>query len=85
MHDSLVLMAEKKAITWMQKNYLYQYFMTFNGLQDGTPYSGHHICNIPEIVPLDNCINIDILHSFNFHCVLRRFFFKGKVNDEEDK
>ena len=53
-----------------------------NGVQDGTPYSGLHVGNIPEFMPLDNSRNIDILHSFRFHCVLRRFVVDGEGTDK---
>ena len=67
-----------------KKNYLNIWLLPFNGLQDGTPYSGRHVGNSPKFVPLYNSINRDILHSLHFHCVLRRFVMKGKGNDEKE-
>ena len=53
--------------------------LPLNGLQDGTPYAGRHVGNIPEFIPLDNSPNRYILHSFRFHC-----FFSHSIVDEEE-
>ena len=68
-----------------KNNYLHRYLPPFNGLQDGTPYVGGPVDNIPEFMNLDKILNRDILHSLCFHCVLSRFFLKGEGNDEEEK
>ena len=34
---------------------------------------------------LDNSLNIDILHSLSFHCVLSRFILDGEGADEEER
>ena len=56
-----------------------------NGLQDGTPYDGRPVGNSPGFIPLDNSLNIYILHSLRFHCVLRRFVLDGEGTDEEER
>ena len=56
-----------------------------NGLQDGTHYAGLPVGNSPEFMPLDNSLNIDILHSLRFHCVLSRFVLDGEGTDEEER
>ena len=56
-----------------------------NGLQDGTPYAGRPVGNIPEFMPLDNSLNRDILHCLRFHCVLIRFVLDGEGTDEEER
>ena len=86
MHYVLQLMTAKMMITWMQKNkYLHQWLQNFNGIQDGTTYSGIPVYNIPKFMTLYNIINSDILHCLCFHCVLRHFVLKGKGNDDEEK
>ena len=67
-HDALVLMTTKETIKWMiQKGYLHRWLLPLNGLQDGTPYAGRPIGNIPEFVRLYNSLNRDILHSLRMH------------------
>ena len=68
MNDALQIMTAKTEITWMRKNkYLPLWFMTFNGLQDETPYAGRPaVGNIPELVLLDHIINRYISHPLNF-------------------
>ena len=56
-----------------------------DGLQDGKPYAGCPVGNIPEFMPLDNSLNRDILHSLRFHCVLSHFFLDGEGTDEEER
>ena len=85
-HDALVLMTVKETIKWMKNNnYFHHWLLPMNGLQDGTPYSGRPVGNIPEFMPLDNSLNRDILHSLRFHCVLRRFLLDGEGTDKEDR
>ena len=55
-----------------------------NGLQDGTPYAGRPVGNIPKFMPLDNSLNRDILHSLRFHCVLSRFVLDGEGTEGEE-
>ena len=67
-HNALVLMTAKETINWMkQKGYLHHWLHPLNGLQDGTPYAGCPVGNIPEFMPLDNSLNRDILQSLRFH------------------
>ena len=72
-----------------QKGYLHHWLLPLNGLQDGTPYVGRPVGNIPGFMPLDNSLNslnIDILKSFRFHCVLSLSIIDGKeITDEERK
>ena len=48
-------------------------------------YARRPVGNIPELMPLYNSFNKDILQSLRFHCVLRHFLLIGKGNDEEEK
>ena len=73
-HGALVLMTAKEMIKWMkEKNYFHRWLLPVNGFQDGAPYSGRPVVNSPKFMPLDHSLNIDILHSLCFHCVLIRF------------
>ena len=56
-----------------------------NGFQDKTPYDGRPVGNIPEIMPLDNRLNRDILHSFHFHFFLSRFLLDREGSDKEER
>ena len=67
-----------------EKNYFHGWFLTMNVFQDGTPYDWIPVGNIPELMPLDNSLNGDILHSLRFHCILSRFVLDSKVKYEED-
>ena len=85
-HDALVLMTAKETINWMkQKWYLHRWLLHMNGLQDGTPYEGRPVGNIPEFMPLDNSLNRDILHSLRFHCVLSHSIVDGEETTEEER
>ena len=56
-----------------ENNYFHHWLLTMNVLQDGAPYDGPPVGNNPEFMPLDHCLNRDILHSFRFHSFLSRF------------
>ena len=85
-HDALVLMTSKEKIIWMKENdYFHRWLLPMNGFQDGTPYAGRPVGNIPEFMPLDNSLNREILHSLHFHCVLSRFVLDGEGTDEEER
>ena len=85
-HDALVLMTSKETIKWMKSNnYFHRWLLPMNGLQDGTPYDGRPVGNIPECMPLDNILNREILHSLRFHCVVGRFFIDGEGTYEEER
>ena len=56
-----------------------------NGLQNRTPYAGRPVGNSPKFMPLDNSLNIDILHSLRFHCALSRFLLDREGTDEEER
>ena len=72
-HDDLVLMIANETIPWMKENNSFHcWLFPMNGLQYVTPYSVRPVSNIPEFMPLDNSLNIDILHNLRFHFVLRR-------------
>ena len=60
--DDLVLMKAKQTIIWMRENnYFRRWLMPMNGFQDGTPYDVCPVGNSPELIPLDNSLNRDIL------------------------
>ena len=81
-HDALVLMTAKETIKGMkEKNCFHRWLLPMNGLQDGTPYAGRPVGNIPEFMCLDNSLNRDILHSLRFHFVLGRFVLDGEGTD----
>ena len=84
--DDLVLLTAKENITWIKdKNYFRCWLLPMNGLQDGTPYSGHPVSNSPEFMTLDYSLNRDIFHSFRFHCVLVRFVIYGEGTNEWER
>ena len=84
-HDALVLMTVKGKITRMKdKNYFHSWLLPMNELQDGTPYDGRPVGNSPEFMTLNNSLNIDILHSLRFHCVLIHFLLDGEGTDKEE-
>ena len=68
-----------------ENNYFHRWFLTINGLQDGKLYAGIPVGNSPDFMPLDNSFNRDILHSFHFHYVLRRFLMGGKGIYEKER
>ena len=68
-----------------ENNYFHRWFLPMYGLQDGTPYDGRPVGNIPEFMPLDHSLNIDILHSLCFHCVLSRFLLDREGTYEEER
>ena len=85
-HDALVLMTEKETIEWMKvKNCFRRWLLPMNVLQDGIPYAGRPVCNIPESMPLYNSLNRDILYCFLFRCVLSRFLIDGGGTDKEER
>ena len=85
-HGALVLMTAKETINWMkQKGYLHHWFLPLNGLQDDTPYAVRPVGNSPDFMSLYNSLNIDILQSFCFHCVLSLSIIDGKEIKEEER
>ena len=50
-----------------------------------TPYSGRPVGNSSEFMHLDKSINIDILHSLCFHCVLNSFLLDGEGTYQEER
>ena len=84
-HNALVSMKAKETINWMINNgYLHRWLLPLNGQQDGTPYSGRPVGNIPEIMPLDNLLNRDILHSLRMHSVLICYIVDREETDKEE-
>ena len=59
--------------------------LPLNRLQDGTPYAGHPVGNIPKFMPLDNSLNHDILLSLRMHSVLSSYIVDGEETTEEKK
>ena len=50
--NAFLLMIAKETINWMKQNgYLPRWLLPLNGLQDGTPFVGHPVGNIPEFMP----------------------------------
>ena len=85
-HDDLLSMTAKVTITWTKENnYYHHWLLPMNGLQDWTPYSGSPVGNSPELIPLDNSLNRDILHNLHFNFVLSRFVLYEKKNEEEER
>ena len=66
-------------------SYFRHWLLPMNGFQDGTPYAGPPVGNIPELMPLDNSLNRDILHILRFHCFLRHFVLDGNGTDREER
>ena len=65
--------------------YLHRWLITLNVLQDGTPYAGRLVGNIPEFMPLDNLSDRDILHSLRMHSVLSRYIADGEETTEDER
>ena len=65
-------------------NYFHRWLLPMNGLQDGTPYAGRPVGNSPELMPLDNSLNREILHRLRLHCVLSRFVIDREGIYEEE-
>ena len=85
-HNALVLMTAKETTNRMRKNgYLHGWLLPLNGLQDGTPYAVLPVGDIPKLIPLDNSLNRDILHSLRMHSVLSRYILDGEETDEEER
>ena len=68
-----------------QNGYLHRWLLPLNGQQDGTPYAGRPVGNIPEFTPLDDLLNRDILHYLRMHSVLSRYILYEKENDKEER
>ena len=68
-----------------QNGYLNRWLIPLNELQDGIPYAGRPVGNSPEFMPLDNSLNIDILHSLRMNNVLICYILDGEENDEEGR
>ena len=85
-HNALVLITAKEKINWMGKNgYLHRWFLPLNGMQDGNPYAGRPVGNIPAFMSLDNSLKRDILNSLRIHSVLSRYIVDGEEIDEEER
>ena len=85
-HDAMVLITAKQTINWMiQKGYLHRWLPPLNGFKDGTPYAGRPVGNIPEFMQLDNSLNIHILQSLRFHCVLSHSIVDGEETTEKER
>ena len=59
--------------------------LPINGLQDGTPYAGRPVGNIPKFMPLHNSLKREILHSLRMHSVLSRYIVDGEETTEEER
>ena len=68
-----------------ENKYFHCWFPPMNVLQDGKPYDGCPVGNIPEFMTLDHIPNRDILKSLSFHFVLIRFVLDGEGTDEEER
>ena len=68
-----------------ENNYFHCWLQPMNGLQDGTPYAGRTVGNIPRFMPSYNSLNRDILHSLCLHCVVRHFVLDREVTDKEER
>ena len=54
-------------------------------MQDGTPYAGRPIGNIPKFMPFDNSLNHDMLHYLQMHRFLRYYILDGEETDKKEK
>ena len=81
-----MLITAKETINWIKQNsYLPRWLPPLNGLQDGNPYAGRPVGNIPKSMPLDNSLNCEILHSLRMHSVLRCYILDGEETDEKER
>ena len=48
-HGDFLLMTTKETMNWrIQKGYLHRWLLPLSGLQDGGPYAGYPVGNIPS-------------------------------------
>ena len=69
----------------IQKGYLHRWLLLLNGLQDGNPYAGRPVGNIPKFMTLDNLLNRDILHTLLFYSVWSCYILDGEGTNEEER
>ena len=70
-HDALTLMTANDCKEWMHnKGILKHWILPVNGLNKGTPYYGHPIGNLPELMPLDCSLFADLKRSVQYHVLL---------------
>ena len=78
-------MISKYTINWMKYNrYLPIWLLLLNGMQDGTPYVGRPFGSIHDLMPLDNLLNHDILHSLRMNSVLSCYILDEEEADSEE-
>ena len=75
-HSALSLMTAHATKEWMRnqyidgKTYFERWFFPQNKLNIGTSYFERLVGILPEPMPLDNSLNIDIKSSHLHHCIL---------------
>ena len=85
-HDALVLITSNEMITRTKENNNFRrWLLPMNEFQDRTTYDGHPVGNSLNFMTLDHILNIDILHSLHFHCVLSHFVIDGEGTDDEEE
>jgi hypothetical protein len=70
-HDALALVTCKKSIKYMKnKEYFKHWLLPLEGLQHGTRYNESIHGDSPELMPLDENLNLDIHASACYHVVI---------------
>ena len=67
-----------------QNGYLHRWLLLLNRLQDGTPYVGRPVGNIPKFMPLHNSLNGEILHSSCMNIVFFCYILDGEETNKEE-
>jgi hypothetical protein len=77
-HDVLTLMTCKKSIRNMKdRDYFKHWILPLEGLQHGTRYNESIPGDIPELMPLDETLNMDIHASARFHVAITAYLPDG--------
>ena len=84
-YNTLVLMTSKETINRMKQNGSLQVcLLPFNGMQYGNRYVGRTVSYSPDVIPLDNLLNHEIIHSLRIDSVLSCFILDGEAIGEEE-
>jgi hypothetical protein len=70
-HDALTLMTCKKSIKSMKdKDYFKHWLLPLEGFQHGTRYNASITGDSPELMPLDETLNMDIYASARYRVAI---------------
>ena len=75
-YDSLSFFTSKECCSYMKSTEYHgmsiynRWLKPLNGLNAKTIYQDKYVCNSPEFMPLDNCLNYDLQLSHRYHCIV---------------